>query len=210
MSVWMTEEVMRWALRFCSRRSQWTQRSFLVTASIKDTSFPNQLTQILGTRQSQTCLARSFVSSVRFYSQVRIHTEGLEEKEPLPSPLADPPLPKSRQKTSAFCKNLERCASPSDVLDLTVQYAVTVRQISPCLNHMWSTCKRMSDEQQRYEMQLMFEHPAFDKLLQKAMKVVGQMPNEDVTYSLLSMVKLGVPQSSRVVQTFLRACQVGS
>ncbi|GAA6234375.1 FAST kinase domain-containing protein 2, mitochondrial isoform X1 [Lates japonicus] len=198
MSVWMTEEVMRWALRFCSRRSQWTQRSFLVTASIKDTSFPSQLTQVWGTRQSQTCLARSLASSVRFYSQVSIHTEGL----------ADPQLPdQSRKKTSAFCKKLECCASPSDVLDLTDQYAVTVRQISPCLNHMWSTCKKMSDEQQRYEMQLMFEHPAFVKLLQRAMDVVGQMPNKDVTYSLLSMVRLGVPQRSRVVQTFLRTCQ---
>lgn len=67
----------------------------------------------------------------------------------------------------------------------------------------------MSDEQQRYELQLMFEHPAFEKLLQRAMKDVGHMRNEDLAYSLLGMVKLGVPESSRVVQTFLRNCQVG-
>nr|XP_020447641.1 FAST kinase domain-containing protein 2, mitochondrial isoform X2 [Monopterus albus] len=72
---------------------------------------------------------------------------------------------------------------------------------------MWSTTKVMSEEQRRYELQLMFDHPAFNELLQTAMKVVGLMRVEDLAYSLLSMVKLGVPQRSRVIHTFLRTCQ---
>ncbi|KAK1876823.1 FAST kinase domain containing protein 2 mitochondrial [Dissostichus eleginoides] len=60
---------------------------------------------------------------------------------------------------------------------------------------------------ERYELQLMFEHPGFDMLLQQAMTSVGKMGNRDVAYSLLSMVNLGVPQGSRVIQTFLRNCQ---
>ncbi|XP_044043972.1 FAST kinase domain-containing protein 2, mitochondrial [Siniperca chuatsi] len=219
MSVWMTEEVMRWGLRFCSRRSLWQQRSFPVTTSIKDTSFPSQqLAHIWGTRQSQTCLARSLVSSVRFYSQDRIHNEDLEEKEHLSSPLAlesalpaesqsDETASRQRQRRSPFLDHLRRCGSPSDVLDLTCQYSPTVRQVSNSLTHMWSTTKKMSDEQRRYELQLMFEHPAFDRLLQRAMKSVGHMRTEDMAYSLIGMVKLGVPQRSRVVQTFLRTCQ---
>ncbi|XP_031148119.1 FAST kinase domain-containing protein 2, mitochondrial [Sander lucioperca] len=219
MSVWVTEEVMRWGLRFCSRRSLWQQRSFLETTSIKDKSFPSQqLAHIWGTRQSKACLDRSLVSSVRFYSQSSIHNADLEEKEQrLSPPLADSSLPaeiqsdatasRQIQRSSPFMDHLQRCGSPSDVLDLTCQYSPTVRQVSNCLTHIWSITKKMSDEQRRYELQLMFEHPAFDSLLQKAMKRVGHMHSDDMAYSLLSMVKLGVPQSSRVVQTFLRTCQ---
>lgn len=221
MSVWVTEEVMRWGLRICSRRSSWQQRSFLVTTSIKDTSVPSQqLAHIWGTRQNQTCLTSSLVRSVRFYSRGRIHDEDLEEKEHLSHPLAESSLPAEIQsdETTSMQKprryplmdHLQRCGSPSDVLDLTCQNAPTVRQVSNCLTHMWFSAKKMSDEQRRYELQLMFEHPAFDGLLQKAMKGVGHMRSDDVAYSLISMVKLGVPQRSRVVQTFLRSCQVSS
>lgn len=212
-SVWVTEEVIRWSLRFCSRRYPWKQRSFLVTPSIKDTSLPSQqLAHSWGTKQSYTRLSSSLVSSVRFYSQGTIHNEELEEKERLSSPVVESSLSaetpsEPRQRRSPFLDHLQRCRSPCDVLDLTCQTSPTVRQVSNCLSQMWATTKKMSDEQRRYELQLMFEHPAFEKLLQKAMKSVGQMRSEDIAYSLLGMVKLGVPQSSRVVQTFLRNCQ---
>ncbi|XP_071320185.1 FAST kinase domain-containing protein 2, mitochondrial isoform X2 [Trachinotus anak] len=210
MSIRVTEGVMRWALRLCSRRSPWTQRSLLMTASIRNTSFPSQLAHVWGKRQIQPWRARSLVSSVRSYSKGSIRSEDLEEKEIPSSPLADLPAETTSGKIqthSPFRDKLMRCVSPSDVLDLTCQYAPTVRQISNCLTHMWSIAKRMSEEQWRYEMQLMFEHPAFDRLLQLAMKSVAHMHNEDVAYSLLSMVSLGVPQRSRVVQVFLRTCQ---
>lgn len=155
--------------------------------------------------------------SVRFYSQDRIHNEDLEEKELLSSPGTESSLPAEiqpdetvsmqRERRSPFVDHLRRCGSPTDVLDLTCQYSPTVRQVSNCLTHMWTTTKKMSEEQRHYELQLMFEHPAFDRLLQRAMKSVGHMRNEDMAYSLMGMVKLGVPQRSRVVQTFLRTCQ---
>lgn len=215
---------MKLALRFCSRRSLWQQHSFLVTASVKDASFPSQqLAHIWGTRRNQTHLARSPVSSVRFYSQGGIHREDLGEEERLPSLLAEESsLPAGiqsderasrqgqRQSRGPFMDHLQLCGSPSDVLDLTCKYEPTLGQISNCLSHMWSVTKKMTEEQRHYEVHLMFDHPGFDTLLQKATKGAGDMRSKDVAYSLIAMVKLGVPQRSRVVQTFLRICQVGS
>lgn len=212
MSVWVSEEVIRGALRFCSRRFLWQQHILMKTTSIQNTFFPfQQLGHIWDTRQSQTCLARGFVSSVRFYSQGRTYSDGLEEKEDLTSALTESStIAEIQSRKSPFSDQLQRCCSPSDVLDLTCKYVPTTGQVSNCLNHMWSTTKKMSEEQRRYELQLMFEHPAFDKLLQKAMKSAGHMHRENLVYTLLSMVKLGVPQQSRVVHTFLRTCQVNN
>lgn len=208
---------MKLGLRFCSRRSLWQRRSFPAPPLAKGASVSGQqLAHIWATRQRQTCLTRSPAGPVRFYSQGGSHSEDLEEKERLSAPPAEPSPPAevqsgetaSRQGRTPFLDHLQRCGSPSDVLDLTSQYSPTIRQVANCLTHMWSTTKKMSDEQRRCELRLMFEHPAFDRLLQRAMKSVGQMRSEDVAYSLLSMVKLGVPAHSRVVQTFLRYCQV--
>ncbi|KAF3706312.1 FAST kinase domain-containing protein 2, mitochondrial Precursor [Channa argus] len=218
MSIWVTEEVMRWALRFCNRRFLWRQHSVLKTASIKDTSLAfQQLTHVCCTKKIQTGLTRSSFSPVRFYSPSKIHSDELEEKKHLSSSPEEASMPaeiqsaettsEQRQRRSPFLDHLQNCTSPSDVLDLTCQYAPSAGQISNCLNRMWSTTKKMSDEQRHYELQLMFEHPAFDRLLQKAMKSAWEMHSHHVAYSLLSMVKLGVPQETRVVNTFLRTCQ---
>lgn len=207
MSVWVTEEVMRRGLRFCSRGSLWQQRNFLLSVPIKDLCSPDkQFFHLWSPRQSQAWLSRSPVSSVRFYSQGANHGDDLEDGERLASQPADT-ASAERQRKSPFLELLESCGSPSDVLDLTGKYSPTARQVSHCLTHMWATTKKMTDEQRRYELQLMFEHPAFDQLLQRAMKTLVHIRDEDVTYSLLSMVNLGVPQRSRVVQTFLRTCQ---
>ncbi|XP_070712056.1 FAST kinase domain-containing protein 2, mitochondrial [Pempheris klunzingeri] len=214
MSVWLTEEVVKLGVRFCSRRFLWQQRSFLLTASIKGPSFSCQrLSHVSATRKSHTCLNRSPASSVRFYSQ----GEDLEEKEHLSSSLAESSPPAKiqsdrkptwqRQIRNYFWNQLQNCRSPSDVLDLTSHCVPSVREVSNCLTHMWTTTKKMSEEQRRYELQLMFEHPEFDGLLEKAMKNVAYMRNEDLVYSFIGMVKLGVSQHSRVVQTFLRVCQ---
>ncbi|KAM3585347.1 uncharacterized protein V6R79_014975 [Siganus canaliculatus] len=213
MSRWVTEEIIRRTMRLYSRRSLWQPQCFLVTASFRETSFRSLHFEHIW--QSQAHRARSLLCPVRFYSQDKIHNEDL--KEQIPSPLSETSLPAEiqaeestlarRNRTSPFYDHLQRCGSPSDVLDLTCKYSPTVRQVGNCLTHMWSTTKKMSDEQKRYELRLMFEHPAFDRLLQKAMKNVMHMRNEDAAYSLIAMVKLGVPQRSRVVQTFLRACQ---
>lgn len=208
MSLRVTEEVMRRGLHLYSRRFHWHPGRLPATASITDASVSSQqLAHIWRTGQSQTCPPRSLIGSARFYSHDSRHSEDLEEKEPAVIQTA---ASRHRQQSSPFIDRLSRCGSPTDVLDLTCLYAPTVRQISHCINQMWSTTKKMSEEQSRYELQLMFEHPAFEKLLQLAMKSVRFMTGDDIVYSLLYMVKLGVPQRSRVVQTFLRASQVGS
>ncbi|KAL3045626.1 hypothetical protein OYC64_013812 [Pagothenia borchgrevinki] len=217
MSVWVTKEVMRWGC-LCSRRSLWQQSNLMGKKSPKYTSFPSQqLAHIWGTKHHQTCLESNRVSSVRFYSKGTIHSEVLEEKEPLSSPLAKSSLPNENQSevtfpkaiqwTSPLMDRLKSCGSQSDVLELTSKYAPTLKQSILCLSHIWLITKTMSLDNQRYELQLMFEHPGFDVLLQQVMRSVGQMSNKDVTYSLLNMVNLGVPQDSLVIQTFLRNCQ---
>lgn len=205
MSACVTEEVMRLLPRFCTRRSLWQQRSFRVTASIKDTSVPGpHLTQTGTTKLNQTYFSRSLVGAVRFYSQDKIFSNPGSK---LPAEIHHEDSPRQRHRGSNFNDMLERCGSPSDVLDLTCRYAPTARQTSNCLTHMWATVKKLSEEQKRYELRLMFEHPGYDKLMQTAMGSAGHMRGEDLVYSLISMVNLGVPQHSRVVQTFLRTCQ---
>lgn len=199
---------MRRSLHFCSRRFRWHLGRLSATASITDASVSSQqLAHIWRTGQSQTCPPRTLIGSARFYSYDSRPGEDLEEKEPAVIQIA---ATRHGQRSSPFTDRLVRCGSPSDVLDLTCLYAPTVSQVSHCLTQMWSTTKKMSEEQARYELQLMFEHPAFEKLLQHTMRRVRVMTGEDIAYSLLCMVKLGVPQRSRVVQTFLRASQVGS
>ncbi|XP_051284194.1 FAST kinase domain-containing protein 2, mitochondrial [Dicentrarchus labrax] len=211
MSFRAAEEIMRRGMRFCCRRSLWQQRSFLTTTSSRDTSFHSQhLAHFVVTRQS---LAGSQVSSVKFYSQERIHSEDLDVKEQLLESLlpaeirSDETASRQTQERSPLHDQLLQFGSPSEVLDFTIQNVPTAEQISKTLTYMWSTIKKMSTDQQRYELQLMFEHPAFESLLQLVRKNVGEMSSDNKPYSLLAMVKLGVPQNSLVVQTFLQACQ---
>lgn len=150
-------------------------------------------------------MSGSLVRPVRFFSSVN-----QEEKDMVPSSSfpADDVIDSEQPPRPFFYDQLQGCGSPSDVLDLTCRYAPTVRQTSSCLTHMWNTTKKMSEEQQRLEQRLMFEHAALDKLLSAAARNATRMRNEDLAYSLLALVNLRVPQRSRVVQTFLRACQV--
>ncbi|KAM8904089.1 FAST kinase domain-containing protein 2, mitochondrial isoform 1-T1 [Spinachia spinachia] len=213
MFVQLTGVLVRCVLSECRLRSLWQQRRFLLTTSVIDKPFRNE--PILSTRQKPTCVD---ISSVRFSSRGGIDIEDAKVKTRLSSPAGESSLcdeiqpgePGSgqtpRPRWPVFIDHLQLCRSPSDVLDLTTKFSPTLRQVSHCLSRMWSTTRKMSAEQRRYELQLMFEHPAFDPLLKKAMKRVGDMHSENVIYCLLYMVHLGVPQGSRVVQTFLRSC----
>ncbi|XP_029030408.1 FAST kinase domain-containing protein 2, mitochondrial [Betta splendens] len=212
MSVWVAEEAMRCALRFCSRKFLWQSRFPVKPAATQNSSsLCKRLTHTWDIGRSHSCLAIGLASSVQFYSQGRIHNDEVKEKDlssaPAESSLSSSTISGQTPRQSPFVAELQKCCSPSDVLDLTCKYAPTIKQISSCLNHMWSTSKKMSDEQLRYERQLMFEHPAFETLLQKAMKSAWLMDNDCLVHSLLSMVNLGVPQQSRVVQTLLQTCQ---
>ncbi|KAM6945668.1 FAST kinase domain-containing protein 2, mitochondrial [Aplochiton taeniatus] len=110
-------------------------------------------------------------------------------------------------KRVSFYDRLQECGSPTDVLDLVAQFTPTQRRISNCLTRIWEINKKMTEEQRRYELPLMFEHAGFKELLQKVMQDAGLMRTSDLAYCLLATVKLGVGQRSRVVQTLLRICQ---
>jgi len=178
MSVWMTEEAWKWSLRFCCRKSLWQQRGFLATASSQDTSFPSQPhARIWGPRLNRLCPSRRLASAVRFYSQGRNHSGELEGDNHANSKLTelypaaeiqfDETDSEQKQRRSPFFDHLQRCGSPADVLDLTCKYSPTGRQVSNCLTQMWSSMKKMSEDQRRYELQLMFEHPTWKTFKRK-------------------------------------------
>uniref|UniRef100_A0A3Q3BAC0 FAST kinase domains 2 n=1 Tax=Kryptolebias marmoratus TaxID=37003 RepID=A0A3Q3BAC0_KRYMA len=208
---------MRWSLRLCGR-FLWKQHRFLATASFKDSYVPtHQRARFWGSKHYQKSLSSSLVRIERYHSQGENHNEELEENSCPSSQLLelsstgevqlDEMASGLKPKISPFTICLRQCRSPSDVLDLTCKYSPTVQQISNCLTCMWSSLKTMSDDQQRYELQLMFQHPEFENFLQTAMMSVQRMRNDSIAYSVLSMISMGVPQRSRVVQTFLQACQ---
>ncbi|KAM9829413.1 FAST kinase domain-containing protein 2, mitochondrial [Syngnathus typhle] len=208
MSLWLTQVVVRCSLRSCIYSVKYCSS----TVAGKNSCSSEQLSHIYGTKQIHSWRAASSKSPVRFYS---LDASLEPENTKVVSPSVDGSLvldeiqhPNGeRQERSIFFQLLQHCGSPSDVLDLSQKYAATPRQISNCFTYMWSSIKKMSDEQRRCEIQLMFEHSGFDQLLESAMTNVRSMQNEDLAYSLLAMVSLGVPQRSRVVQLYLRACQ---
>ncbi|NXU10024.1 FAKD2 protein, partial [Pardalotus punctatus] len=75
------------------------------------------------------------------------------------------------------------------------------------LTTAWKLLKNLSEEQQRYEKQLIFEHPVFPKLCQQLLHSARRMTRGDLVFSLHAVVNLGVPQSTLLVQTLLRVCQ---
>ncbi|NWV10621.1 FAKD2 protein, partial [Ptilonorhynchus violaceus] len=76
-----------------------------------------------------------------------------------------------------------------------------------CLTTAWRLFKNLSEEQQRYEKQLIFEHPAFVKLCQQLLRDARRMRRGDLVFSLHAVVNLGVPQNTLLVQTLVRVCQ---
>lgn len=198
-------------LHLFKRRCISKPSGFTIITLRKDASFQSQRpTYNFNTRLS--FLGRR-ASSARFFSR----DSDLEEKSEASLSSLLPSVVQTyetssveSQGVSLFFDQLQRCGSPTDVLDLACKYALTPQQVSNSLHHMWSTTKKMSKEQRDYELQLMFDHPAFDRLLQSSVKVVEHMNTEYIAYSLLSMVNLRIPQRSLVVQTFIRHCQVGS
>ncbi|NXQ28574.1 FAKD2 protein, partial [Alaudala cheleensis] len=75
------------------------------------------------------------------------------------------------------------------------------------LTMAWRLFKNLSEEQQRYEKQLIFEHPAFVKLCQEVLRDARRMMRRDLVFSLHALVSLGVPQNTLLVQTLVRVCQ---
>ncbi|NWY50547.1 FAKD2 protein, partial [Chionis minor] len=76
-----------------------------------------------------------------------------------------------------------------------------------CLTMVWKLFKNLSEDQQRYERQLIFEHPAFVKLCQQLLRDSRRMTQGDLVFTLHAAVNLGVPQNTLLVQTLVRVCQ---
>ncbi|EPY83172.1 hypothetical protein CB1_000593024 [Camelus ferus] len=66
----------------------------------------------------------------------------------------------------------------------------------------------MSDDQKRFEKQLMFNHPAFSQLCEHSMREAKIIHYNSLLFSLHAMVKLGIPQNTLLIQTLLRVVQV--
>uniref|UniRef100_A0A493ST38 FAST kinase domains 2 n=1 Tax=Anas platyrhynchos platyrhynchos TaxID=8840 RepID=A0A493ST38_ANAPP len=106
-----------------------------------------------------------------------------------------------------FFSSLRKCTCPSDVLDLASESAVSLKHFTNCLTTTWRLLKTLSEDQQRYEKQLIFEHPVFVKLCQHLLRDARRMTRADLVFSLHAVVNLGVPQNTLLVQTLLRVCQ---
>ncbi|XP_064290188.1 FAST kinase domain-containing protein 2, mitochondrial [Passer domesticus] len=106
-----------------------------------------------------------------------------------------------------FFSSLQKCSCPSDALDLAAEAAVSIKHYTNSLTTAWRLFKSLSEEQQRYEKQLIFEHPAFVKLCQQLLREARRMTRGDLVFSLHALVSLGVPQNTLLLQTLLRVCQ---
>nr|XP_056717185.1 FAST kinase domain-containing protein 2, mitochondrial [Euleptes europaea] len=112
-----------------------------------------------------------------------------------------------RSMSQLYFDDLRKCTSPYDVLDLASRYPMSSKYVSNSLAAMWMLTKKLSEDQKRYEKRLMFEHPQFSQLCQCTMQEARYMWRDDLAYSLHAVVKLGVPQNTRLIQTMLRVCQ---
>ncbi|XP_074857461.1 FAST kinase domain-containing protein 2, mitochondrial isoform X2 [Carettochelys insculpta] len=112
-----------------------------------------------------------------------------------------------RSQSQQFFDDLQKCMSPCDVLDLVSKSSVSLKYCSSCFTTMWMLIKKQSEDQKRYEKHLMVEHPSFLPLCQHLMQESQIMWRDDLVYSLHAVLKLGVPQNTKLVQTLLRVCQ---
>lgn len=202
--------VLRTALRFSTQRYMLAQLGSLLQRE-------HILTKKTELRHSSSwrwiSTAAPAVSRVRYYSQDDHFRAPVEQSLELQNPskprsLSESPGPSKSERKNLFFRQLEECSSPSDVLDLINNNMQTHRRVSHSLSRIWETTKKMSDDQRRYELKLMFEHQAFEELCQGVILEAPKMRTEDMAYSLLALVRLGVPHRSRVVQTLLRVIQV--
>ncbi|KAM6332695.1 FAST kinase domain-containing protein 2, mitochondrial [Podargus strigoides] len=106
-----------------------------------------------------------------------------------------------------FFNSLQKCTCPSDVLDLASKSAVSLKHFTNSITTVWRLLKHLSEDQQRYERQLIFEHPAFAKLCQQLLRDSRRMTRGDLVFSLHAAVSIGVPQNTVLVQTLVRVCQ---
>lgn len=137
--------------------------------------------------------------------QSPVSADGLKKTNFHPEASNEDVLTPKTKPTPVNFKKLSQGNSLSDVLD-TFSKAPTF----PCSNYfsaMWTIAKRMSEDQRRFEKQLMFNHPAFTQLCEHMMREAKIMYYDHLLFSLYAIVKLGIPQNTLLVQTLLRVVQ---
>lgn len=158
-------------------------------------------------------------SSLRFLSQkTDVYSAGAEalvSEKASQSPLEVEKLDDSGSfrgkhavdQSDPFFSRLRKCTCPCDALDLAAEAAVSTKHYTNSLTMAWRLFKNLSEEQQRYEKQLIFEHPAFAGLCQQLLRDARRMTRGDLVFTLHALVSLGVPQNTLLVQTLVRVCQ---
>ncbi|XP_042572911.1 FAST kinase domain-containing protein 2, mitochondrial [Cyprinus carpio] len=142
---------------------------------------------------------------VRYYCQSGEEVLNVQIKQAAASPETSE-LSDQAERTP-FYTHLQNCSCPTDVLDTLKRFPASQQHLSSIFSRMWESSKRMTDEQRRCELQLMFEHPVFEEVCERAVTDAWRMRSDDLAYSLLAIVNLRVPQNTRVVQTLLRVTQ---
>ncbi|KAK2908533.1 hypothetical protein Q8A67_004370 [Cirrhinus molitorella] len=142
---------------------------------------------------------------VRYYSQSSEEVLNVQIKQTAASTETSEPSDKAER--TPFYAHLQNCLGPTDVLDTLKQFPASQQHISSIFSRMWESSKRMTDEQRRCELQLMYEHPVFEEVCERAVTDAWRMRSDDLAYSLLAIVNLGVSQNTRLVQTLLRVIQ---
>lgn len=154
---------------------------------------------------------RPSIKPVRYYSQNGYFSAPSRQCSDIANPLDSSsqgrPVVPQKPHRNLFFRQLDECRSPSDVLDFIRDQTQTQRRISNSLSRIWGTIKKMSDDQRRYELKLMFEHQGFEDLCQAVILESSKMRPYDMAHCLLALVRLGVPQNSRVIQTLMRVIQ---
>ncbi len=189
----------------CALRSTplWKCDSFLRTQTslcYKSRSFA--VSSQLGRKSTQG----HTLKQVRYYCQSGEDVLNVQIKRAAASPETSELSDKAER--TPFYTHLQNCSCPTDVLDTLKRFPASQQHISSIFSRMWESSKRMTDEQRRCELQLMFEHPVFEEVCERAVTDAWHMRNHDLAYSLLAIVNLGVAQNTRVVQTLLRVTQV--
>ncbi|XP_036613009.1 FAST kinase domain-containing protein 2, mitochondrial [Trichosurus vulpecula] len=113
-----------------------------------------------------------------------------------------------KEKQLDFVKHrhlIKHCNSMSDVLDIFSKFP----RFSSCnyFISMWKIAKNMSEDQKRFERQLLYEHPAFNQLCDQVMKEAKTVKLQQVIFTLYALIKIGIPQNTYLVQVLLRVVQ---
>uniref|UniRef100_A0A673KWS6 FAST kinase domain-containing protein 2-like n=1 Tax=Sinocyclocheilus rhinocerous TaxID=307959 RepID=A0A673KWS6_9TELE len=145
------------------------------------------------------------LKQIRYYSQSGEEVLNVQIKRAAASPETSELSDKAER--TPFYTHLQNSSCPTDVLDTLKRFPASHQHLSSIFSRMWESSKRMTDEQRRCELQLMFEHPVFEEVCERTVTEAWRMRSEDLAYSLLAIVNLGVSQNTGVVQTLLRVIQ---